>query len=219
MSQAMILTPQEVCELLIEQNAHVDDSFKGLPQRILTAQQFSTISTHATPQGVMAVVKLPAGWETEALPDSIGRRILFLENVQDPGNIGTLIRTAAAFGVDGIVMTDKSADPFGPKSVQATAGSIGALWIRRTAHWKVLVENLKRRGYMLIAAHMGGKDKWPALPDDKIIIALGNEGAGISSELLGCIDEIFTIKINRKQAESLNVAVAGGICMCKATGA
>lgn len=217
-SKAIELAPQSVCEILVDQSCRVDIPPHTAAVRYLTDRQYSYISAHQTPQGIMAILRIPEAWEEAHLPAEVPGRILFLEDVQDPGNIGTLIRTAAAFAFEGIIMTGRCADPFGPKALQASAGSVCGVWIRRTDAWLSLLKTLKERAYILIAAHMGGESVWRFSHEDKIILALGNEGGGLSSEVLDHSDSIYTIPINREKAESLNVAVAGGICMGKAIG-
>ena len=137
-----------------------------------------------------------------------------MEDIQDPGNVGTLIRTAAAFGFSGIILSDKCADPFSPKCVQSTAGSILSLWLRRTDNYVNLIQSLIRQNYTLIAADLQGEDR----PDifnitGQLILALGNEAAGLSESLLHKAQYRIKIPIDRTRAESLNVAVSGAICM------
>ncbi len=217
-SQTLELSPESVSEILIEDTfASPREIYENLPSRILTARQYQSICAHKTPQGIMAIVRLPDLFVSTNLPDCPGKRVVLLEDIQDPGNMGTLIRTAAALGFDGVIMTSKCADPFGPKAVQASAGSLSALWIRRSDRYLDLMKQLKKNGFTIIAAHTGGQDVWPAGPEDRVVVALGNEGAGVSSQLLDHSDAVYSISIDRNKAESLNVAVAGGICMFKAT--
>src|SRR4030095_14291353 len=125
------------------------------------------------------VVRLPRELYTDTLPRSPGSKILVLEDVQDPGNVGTLIRTAAAFDFSGVILTDKGADPLAPKCVQSTAGTVLSVWIRRTAQYLELVHTLKHRGYACVAADVHGEAepmRLGAYP--RLLLALGNEAAG-----------------------------------------
>jgi TrmH family RNA methyltransferase len=162
----------------------------------------------------MAVVRLPLDTYSDSLPEITGDKILLLEDVQDPGNTGTLIRTAAAFGFAGVIMTEGCADPFSPKVVQASAGSVLSLWLRRTVGAPGLVSNLKESGFVLAAADVNGTDG-PALLSgrDKLVLALGNEAAGLSGEIMSLADCRIVIPTDRDKAESLNVAVCGAILM------
>jgi TrmH family RNA methyltransferase len=184
------------------------------PIRLVTQSQFNAVASAATPQGVMAVVKAPQDIYTGNLPREMGNKLLLLEDVQDPGNTGTLIRTAAAFGFSGIIMTDKCADPLSPKCVQSTAGSILSLWLRRSKSYLQMVQHLKENGYFLAAAALeGNEDTTIFSKKDQIILALGNEASGLSQDLLALADYQLRLPIARDKAESLNVASCGAICM------
>jgi TrmH family RNA methyltransferase len=139
---------------------------------------------------------------------------LLLEDVQDPGNVGSLIRSAAAFGYSGVIMSDKCADPFSPKCVQATAGTVLSLWIRRSDAYMKTVEELKQKGYKVVSTALNGND-WPAVLAglDKIVLALGNEASGLSDAVVGVSDYCCKIHVASERAESLNVAACGAICM------
>jgi len=204
--------PEVILELLVDEtNAEKYSSFGMV--RILTDKQFLSISGNKTPQGVLAVLKLPDNCYTSILPATPGQRILMLDSIQDPGNIGTLIRTAAAFDFDGIIMNDTCADPFSQKAVQASAGTLFSLWIRRTNECISMIAELKKNGFIIIAADIEGCDEMSHIKQDKSLLMLGSEGKGLSREFLLYSDLKITIPFNRKSAESLNVAVAGAICM------
>ena len=189
-------------------------AYKDYPVRYVTESQFKKICLTKTPQGLLAVVRLPNDTYSVALPDDIGGRILLLEDVQDPGNVGSLIRSAAAFGYSGVVMSDKCADPFSPKCVQSTAGTVLALWIRRSAAYMKAVDELKKRGYKLVSTALNGSDRPFVLVGlDKIVLALGNEASGLSDAIVGVSDYCCKIPIASESAESLNVAACGAICM------
>ena len=151
---------------------------------------------------------------SDRLPDNTGAKILLLEDVQDPGNVGTLIRTAAAFDYSGVILTEKCADPLSPKCVQSTAGTVFSLWIRRTARYLELAEELKHSGYSLVAADLGGVEDTSVLQRrNKLLLALGNEASGLSDSVLNASDYRLRVPTIRGKAESLNVAACGAICM------
>lgn len=184
------------------------------PVRLLTESKFDSISQAKTPQGPLAVVRIPPDIYSARLPDSIGQRVLLLEDIQDPGNVGTLIRTAAAFGYGGIILTDRCADPLSPKCVQSAAGTVLSLHLRRTARYLDLIKSLKDKGYCLIATDLNGSED-PSLLNqpNKMVLALGNEAAGLSQMILEIADHRFRVPIDRHRAESLNVGACGAICM------
>ena len=210
--QVIASRPEEIIEILtIEELAPIYHSYTI---RQLTVNQVRSISHTRTPQGTLAVVNLPADIYSDSPPSNVGDKILLLEDIQDPGNVGTLIRTAAAFGFSGVIMTDKSADPLSPKCVQSTAGTVLAIWLRRTALYLELVKGFKEAGYTIVAADINGVPQLSVLRrQPKLILALGNEGAGLSKELLEMADFRLIVPIVRGKSESLNVAVCGAICM------
>jgi TrmH family RNA methyltransferase len=188
--------------------------YSGYPVRIITESQLKSISSATTPQGIITVVRLPGLSYSDELPGQTGDKILFLEDIQDPGNVGTLIRTAAAFDFSGVILTDKCADPFSPKCVQSTAGSLLSLWLRRTGNYLKLIDILQGKGYRLMATELKGSDNPSILQESQpFILALGNEAAGLSQTILGKADFRLRIPVNQDKAESLNVAVSGAICM------
>ena len=189
-------------------------AYRHYPVRLVTESQFRSLCSSKAPQGILAVVGIPADNYSNTLPDSPGNRVLLLEDIQDPGNVGTIIRTAAAFDFNGVILTEKCADPFSPKCVQSTAGSVLAVWLRRTKSHLKLVESLRKAGYTLIAADLNGREQPSVLScSHKLLLALGNEAAGLSASLLKVSDYRIKIPIARDKAESLNVAISGAILM------
>jgi TrmH family RNA methyltransferase len=182
--------------------------------RLVTESQLRSISHAKTPQGVLAIVRMPEDLLSGHLPEEVGYKILLLEDIQDPGNVGTLIRTAAAFDFDGVIMTPKCADPLSPKCVQATAGTILSVWLRRTAQYLELTGELKQAGYTLIATDLSGDADLSVLHrQSKMVLALGNEAAGLSGALRDTADYRLRIPTVPDKAESLNVAACGAIFM------
>ena len=204
--------PGEVSEILF--TTELPPGYNSFANRRVTDSQLRSICCSQTPQGTAAVVRMPGDIYSDNLPGRTGNRILLLEDIQDPGNAGTLIRTAAAFGYSGVILTEKCADPFSPKCVQSTAGAILSLWIRRTPGYLKMIEGLKRNGYQLVAADLeGDEDPSPLQGKTKLLLALGNEASGLSAAVLKAADNRIKIPIGRDSAESLNVAACGAICM------
>jgi TrmH family RNA methyltransferase len=212
LSQVISCRPAEIAEIVTDTD--LPASYRDYPVRLVTASQLRSLCSTKTPQGPLAVVRLPQDAYSTELPEATGTRILLLEDVQDPGNVGTLIRTAAAFGYSGVLLTDKCADPFSPKCIQSTAGAVLATWIRRTARWHELVKELKGKGFRLVAADPGGTDDTSVLrAHDGLLLALGNEARGLSRRVLLASDHRLKIPVDQTRAESLNVAACGAICM------
>jgi TrmH family RNA methyltransferase len=211
-SQVIVISPGSLAEILATQEFL--NKYPDYKVREMTEAQLKSVSSTRTPQGIIAVVRLPLETYSPQLPPEPGRKILFLEDVQDPGNAGTLIRTAAAFDFSGVILTDKCADPFSPKVVQSSAGTVLSLWLRRTGGYPNLLEALKKRGYQLIATDLKGRGNPAVLKNSRnFILALGNEASGLSNEILEKADFQVRIPINQKKAESLNVALSGAIFM------
>lgn len=208
--------PELILEIIVQKGCETDYDMYGVPVRILERHQIDAISPQKTPQGLLALVRIPKEIYSSELPSEPGNRILLLEHIQDPGNVGTLIRTAAAFDIAGVLLSDQCADPFSPKVVQSTAGSLFSVWLRRTSDYLDCVRRLRDTGYKVYAAdvHSSGKVN---LQCDNQILALGSEGRGLTDSLLGMTDVRFRIPMNSQKAESLNVAVSGGIIMYAAS--
>lgn len=204
--------PQALVEMIVVNGKPLFEV--SCPLRIVTEAQFKSISASQTPQGIAAVVYLPIDWNNQTLPQKLGEKILMLEHIQDPGNVGTLIRTAVAFGFSGIILSDQCADPFSPKCVQASTGTILSAWIRRTPSYLQMAETLKLMKYELIVMDMKGSiNIGDCTPQGNFVLALGNEGSGVSDALQSMSIQKVRIPIDESKAESLNVAVCGGIGM------
>jgi TrmH family RNA methyltransferase len=211
LAQIIASNPDSIIEILATDV--VVEAYRNCPTRLITESQLKSICSTQHPQGPVAVVRLPSNVYSDNLPDDIGNRLLLLEDIQDPGNVGTLIRTAAAFDFGGVILTPKCADPYSQKCVQASAGTVMSIWVRVTSDYISLLNRLRNTGYALVAADLSGADNVSALAKDKLTVALGNEANGLSSALLEIADIRFKVAINQHKAESLNVSVCGAVCM------
>ena len=204
--------PDAIQELLTSSSDLPTDG--RYPCRRVSDQQIRSICQTRTPQGIAAIVRLPMETYEHQLPEVCGNKLLLLEDIQDPGNVGTLIRTAAAFQFTGVLLTEKCADSFAPKCIQASAGAVLSLWLRRTEQYLGVLTELQRRGYTLVAASLEGRHDPAVLTrPERLILALGNEGVGLSAAVVQAAQDQFTIPMNRHRTESLNVATSGAICM------
>lgn len=200
-------------EILVDESSGTKYKNQYSNVRLFSSKQFCSIANTQSTQGVIGVVTLPSDSYAPALPRLCGKKILILEDIQDPGNVGTLLRTAAAFDFHGAILTQQCADPFSAKAAQASAGALLSLWIRRTDRWYTLLLKLKEKGFSVTAADMDGKAEISVLKKEKIVLALGNEGSGLSEKIRNSADSLFRISINDQIVESLNVGSAGAICM------
>jgi RNA methyltransferase, TrmH family len=168
-----------------------------------------------TPQGILAVVEEPA-WTLEDIPAG-GGLVLVLDRIQDPGNAGTLVRTAAAFGAAGVVSLDGTVDPWNPKAVRASAGASFSLPVVRTA-WADFDAWRRTHRILLLMADASGTDVRtlpppdPATPAPRRALLVGNEGQGPRAEARAATDIVVALPL-APGVESLNAAMAGSILL------
>jgi TrmH family RNA methyltransferase len=182
----------------------------GIPHVVLSPQLFGSIAETESPQGILAFFEIP--WAK--IRDMMDKdRIVILDSLQDPGNVGTIIRTAEAFGFTGIVLVGDTANPFSPKAVRASMGScLGISIVKGSA------EDLKILPHTIYALVLQGRKMLsPDLFKARTAICLGRESEGISREVIDLSHETVSIPMTGK-TESLNVAVAAGIVMACASG-
>ncbi|MBE6990814.1 MAG: RNA methyltransferase [Ruminococcaceae bacterium] len=172
----------------------------------------AAVSPVKTPQGVLCVCSLP----TAELPPRLeGRRYVVLDGVQDPGNVGTVLRTADAFETDGLILLPGCADPYSPKTVRASMGAVfrRPVWQCTAAELKEL---LARSGLRLYGAALGsGAVDARELDYGGAAIAIGSEGSGLSREVLALCDGTVRIPMSER-CESLNAAVAAAVLLWEA---
>ncbi|MBW4889356.1 RNA methyltransferase [Mucilaginibacter sp. HMF5004] len=179
-----------------------------------SASSLEKFSSLTTPQEVIALVKIPQ-WpllSTQKLENSFS---LVLDGIQDPGNLGTIIRTADWFGINTIICSEDTVDAYNPKVVQATMGSLS----RINVHYTNIADLLKTSKIPVFGALLNGNSIYQTNFGTQGLIVMGNEGNGISPEIEALVQQRVTIPQVGK-AESLNVAIATAIfCseVCKKT--
>lgn len=142
----------------------------------------------------------------------LGDKLLILDNVQDPGNLGTIIRSAVAFNIDTIILGSDCVDLYNPKVLRATQGLIFGINIK-VENLPDIIPWLKQKEYKLLVTNLnGGNDIKTIEKNNKFAIIVGNEGQGVKKEIIDLSDESIYIKMNSK-CESLNVGVATGIIL------
>ena len=172
---------------------------------------FSKISTTESPQGILAVADFPVG-ERDSLLKQFTRCVI-LENVQDPGNVGTIIRTADACGFDGILLSSGCADPYNPKVLRSAMGSAFHLPVITCEDIYDTIKSMKASGMRIVAAHpRDAAILWDSPLADNIAVVIGNEGSGLSELMLDLTDVCVMIPMPGK-AESFNAAAAASILM------
>ena len=184
------------------------DQLVAFPQTIWVSEEILLdLADTQTPQGIVAVIQK----EEVGLPDLHQGKYLFLEDVQDPGNVGTMIRTADAAGFTGVIVSDKSADIYSLKTLRSMQGSHFHLPIYRMSS-QALLKETKEAGIPVLATTLSKNsvDYRELPPIENFVLVMGNEGQGISPLMAESADQLVHISM-KGQAESLNVAVAAGI--------
>ena len=180
---------------------------------------FNSVSETITPQGVLAVVGMPCyRLLDEDYLDKIysktGKiKLLILEDTSDPGNLGTIMRTAEAAGVTGVIMTKGTVDIFNPKVVRSTMGSIFRLPFAYVEDLKEVIKELRKSGISFYATHLKGEKSYKAIQySDRSAILIGNEAKGLSDKVADLADTYVIIPMQGR-VESLNAAVAAALMM------
>lgn len=193
---------------IIEMILEKDEVFPlDVPCIYVTEEIINKISTLETPRKIMALCKIKK-------PKEIGNRVLMLDNVQDPGNLGTIIRSAAAFDVDTVVLSPDCVDVYNPKVVRSTQGMLFHINVI-ISELEDVINDLKKQEIPVYGTNVEYGDDVRFLKEkDKVKYALvmGNEGSGVRSSILQMCDKLLYIDMN-KCVESLNVAVAASILL------
>ena len=180
----------------------------AFPQTVWVSEDILLdLADSQTPQGIVAVVQK----EEVGQVDFSQGKFLFLEDVQDPGNVGTIIRTADAAGFTGVIVSDKSADIYSLKTLRSMQGSHFHLPIYRMSS-QALLKETKEAAIPVLATTLSkvSVDYRELPPIENFVLVMGNEGQGISPLMAESADQLVHISM-KGQAESLNVAVAAGI--------
>ena len=177
--------------------------------KLVSPEVLAELSDSVTPQGVVAQISLPQ----QESPGQLSGKFLVLEDVQDPGNVGTMIRTADAAGYDGVFISEKSADIYSMKVLRSMQGSHFHLPIYRVDMGRLL-EHFKSKQIPVFATTLSKNsvDYKEIIAPSSFALVMGNEGQGISDFMADQADQLIHISMPG-QAESLNVAVAAGILL------
>lgn len=187
--------------------------------QVVSDSVFKRISDTVTPQGILAIVRQKKYTLTD-LFDTIhqGKNcFVVLDKIQDPGNLGTILRTAEGAGINGVIMSSTTADIYNPKVIRSTMGSVFRVPFVITPDLPETIRELKAMGVTTYAAHLkGGNYNVEDFPD-KTALLIGNEANGLSDEVSGEADRLIKIPMQGK-VESLNAAVATAILMYQVMG-
>ncbi len=197
--------------ILVDADRSAEFTLPGhVPVFTMPSHVLAAVCDTKTPQGIAAVVRM-------ADVPLNGSRLVALDGVQDPGNVGTIIRTADAAGFDGVILSAQCADLFSPKVLRATMGSIFRMGIRVTDDLPGMLSQMVQEGASVLSSQLDGEPFYQRSPlNERFALVIGSEGNGVTDE----VKAIATHKVKlpmRGGAESLNAAVAAGIMMYELT--
>lgn len=197
------------------QNAACMEKLAGRPFETVSEEVFRKMSDTAAPQGILCVMRQ----KKYALADLLAAKnplLMILEDIQDPGNLGTMLRTGEGAGITAVIMSKKTADLFNPKTIRSTMGSVYRVPFCYVEDLKAVIEKMHAAGIQTYAAHLQGKNSYTQeCYSAKTAFLIGNEGNGLSDEIAALA--MCKIRIPMEgQVESLNAAVSAAILMYEA---
>ena len=187
--------------------------FQGIVPEMVSPQIMKEISDTMTPQGVLALVQMEEAEAKEFIKEGV--LLLVLENIQDPGNLGTILRTGEGAGIDGVLMSKDTVDVYNPKVIRSTMGSIFRVPFSYVEDMGMLIRLLKKSQIAAYAAHLDGTNYTKENYRRGTAFFIGNEGNGLSRELTDTADYKIKIPMSGK-VESLNAAMAAGLLVYEA---
>jgi len=211
-----ILQKTYVSESFYQQKSHENSNyFQDIDFEVITDSIFQDITETKTPQGIMGIVKRPQ-YNVEDMLKDPKACLLILEDVRDPGNLGTMLRTAEGAGITGVIFNPSTVDIFNPKVIRATMGSLYRVPFYQAEDFYETLYRIKENGITLFAAHLQGMAyDTEGCFKKKCAFMIGNEANGLSERASAMADELIKIPMCGK-LESLNAAVAAAILMYEA---
>ena len=199
----------------ISEKAEAGELLGGRNVEVVDDRVFQNISDTKTPQGILAVIRRQH-YTLEQVVGGEKPLVLVLENIQDPGNLGTILRTGEGAGVTGIVMSADTVDIYNPKTIRSTMGSVYRMPFCYAEDMDQVMRNLKQKGISVYAAHLKGSADYDAVDyRGSCGFLIGNEGSGLSERLAAQADGYIRIPMCG-EVESLNAAVASAVLMYEA---
>ena len=197
-------------EMLNKHNSELEPLIKSAKEiYVITEKLMTFVSDTKTPQGVICILK---ALDNSIVFDTINNKCIFLENIQDPSNLGTILRTADALGVSSVIMTRDCCDIYSPKVCRGAMGALFRVPFSFTDDAVSFVRKFQKNGTSYAAVVRDAKSISDCSFSGNTLIAIGNEGNGLTPELIEACDHKVTIPMCGN-AESLNAAIASGILM------
>lgn len=185
------------------------------PYEVVCDDVFQKVCDTKTPQGIFTVIK-QSHYKEEDIYREENPLLLILEGIQDPGNLGTMLRTAEGAGVSGVIMDRNSSDIYNPKVIRATMGSVYRMPFFYTEDLRACIGRMKERGICVFASHLSGEALYTQKNyRGKTAFLVGNEGSGLTDETAAMADACIKIPMGGR-VESLNAAVAAALLMYEA---
>lgn len=207
-----IFIAESYLEEWTKKKAECSEAMPQVPEEIVTDSVMKAMSDTSTPQGVLAIVRRPS-YRLEELLTHHPLHLLLAEGIRDPGNLGTMFRTAEGAGATGVVLSPETVDLFNPKTVRSTMGSIYRVPFVVAEDWEETLRMISAAGVSLYAAHLQGEAMYDTLDyrgDCGFLI--GNESSGLTEETAAKADQYVKIPMGGR-LESLNAAMASGLLM------
>lgn len=193
----------------------IQEQLHALNYEVVSDEVFKKISDTVTPQGILTVLE-QYQYKLEDLLKKENPCFLLLEDIQDPGNLGTMIRTGEGAGIDGVILSSNSVDIYNPKTIRSTMGSIYRVPFFYTADLTGVIKQLQKKNITVYAAHLQGKEYFDQMDYTKgSAFLIGNEGNGLKEETAKAADCYVKIPMHGK-LESLNAAIAGTLFIYEA---
>ncbi|WP_022749772.1 TrmH family RNA methyltransferase [Lachnobacterium bovis] len=189
--------------------------YENYQYEVLSNSVFKSVCDTITPQGIIALIKIPK-YTLEDMLDGDKTQLLILESVQDPGNLGTMVRSGEGAGTTGIIMNKTTVDIFNTKTIRSTMGSIYRMPFIIVDDLRETIKELKEKNVSLFAAHLKGKQAYDEKDYTKACgFFIGNEGNGLSDEIANLADDYIIIPM-QGDVESLNAAISATLLMYEA---
>lgn len=205
--EALLQTPRGQ-ELFLRLETKIKEGLKLTP---VTSVVLKELAQTESPQGIIAVA-CKKEWSLSLIQDKV-KLIVIIDGIQDPGNLGTIIRTAWATGVGAVICLPNTVDPYNDKTVRSTMGGIFHVPIILADDWASVRDTCRHGGFQLIAGDLSAKKSYFSVTyADKIALVISNEGRGFQSVAREDVDLNILIPL-KNQAESLNAAVACGVIL------
>lgn len=196
-------------------NPEISKKLDAVGYETVSSGVFEKMSDTRSPQGILCVMEQPHYSLSELLQES-NPLFMILEDLQDPGNLGTIIRTGEGAGITGVIMSRDTVDIFNPKTIRATMGSVYRVPFLYADNLGEILGMMHDRGIRTYAAHLGGKAYYDGFDLRKpTAFLIGNEGNGLTGELADAADDYLKIPMEGK-VESLNASVAAALLMYEA---